>query len=150
VEGELAALGYDIVATARSPEQALELTGNLRPDAVVVADSLERASALLAVRMLSHRHTCAGVVLVKHLDRATQAQLKTVTPHAVAPWPIPGEILDVVIHVALEGAAQRVQARLARLDAGSRPGGCGGRAGCLPSNCAGQGDAPRNELRPAS
>jgi DNA-binding NarL/FixJ family response regulator len=123
VEGELAALGYDIVATARSPEQALELTGNLRPDAVVVAlDSLDRASALLAVRMLSHRRTCAVVVLVEHLDRATQAQLKTVTPHAVAPWPIPGEILDVVIHAALEGAAQRVQARLARLDAGARPG----------------------------
>jgi hypothetical protein len=123
VEGELAALGYDIVATARTPEQALQLTGNLRPDAVVVAvDSLERASALLAIRMLSHRHTCAVVVLVEQLDRATQAQLKTVTPHAVAPWPIPGEILDVVIHAALEGAAQRVQARLARLDAGSRPG----------------------------
>jgi hypothetical protein len=123
VDGELAALGYDIVGTARSPEQALELTANLRPDAViVVVDSLERASALLAVRMLSNRHSCGVIVLARTLDPATQAQLKTVRPHAVAPWPIPGEILDVVVHAALESAAQRVQAQSARLNAAPQPG----------------------------
>lgn len=52
----LASLGYQVVAKAQNAEQAFTLTANHRPQAVVLTlDSLDRANALFAVRILNHR-----------------------------------------------------------------------------------------------
>ncbi|HUQ74417.1 MAG TPA: hypothetical protein VM183_06790 [Burkholderiales bacterium] len=119
----LASLGYQILAKAQNAEQAIALTADLRPDGVIVVlDSPDRASALFAIRVLNHRYTCAVIVLATQLDRTTLTQLKLATPHAVLPLPVANEILDAVVHSALDAAAQRAAARHAKLKSGAASG----------------------------
>lgn len=119
----LASLGYQVVAKAENAEQAFTLTANHRPHAVILAlDSLDRANALFAVRILNHRYTCAVIVLAEKLDRSMLTQLKLASPHAVIPLPASNEILDASLHFAIDAAAQRAEARRARLEAGAASG----------------------------
>lgn len=119
----LASLGCEVVANAQNAEQAFTLTAKHRPHAVVVLlESLDRANALFAIRILNHRYTCAVIVLAEQLDRSMLTQLKLATPHAVIPMPVSSEILDAALHSAMDAATQRNEARQARLQAGRASG----------------------------
>lgn len=93
---KLGTLGYDVVADAASAEQALSSIASLRPDAVLVMmDSLDLSSALLTIRFIRERCSCAVIVLAGQGDASKLGQLKAVKPHAIVPWPVEAQVLDV-------------------------------------------------------
>lgn len=102
LENNLQALGYDVIALAHTGAEALRLTGELRPDIVLIdVDLAGEVDGIAAARQIRERWQIPVVFLTGTATEATLRRASSAGPYAYLVALSRIEELNATIHLAL-------------------------------------------------
>jgi signal transduction histidine kinase len=118
IEQALQRLGFAVAGATRTGEQAIELTGDLRPDLVLMDIRLAgKMDGIEAAERIRREHEVPVVYLTSHGDTATLERAKVPAPAGYILKPFEERELHIAIEMALyKQRAESQRRRLQRMD----------------------------------